>query len=605
MLPGSLQKIRESASTLGAPSPPQETTMAHPQYIREGGNGKPLHVSDAGFLAPRLSLALLKGEVNRYDLLKTPLQKAVDQGRKKITLREEFDKDLADLLQHVQDRLTIGVTEAWFSDQGYGLTADRERIEEHFKTLSPPDGPDEQVEFVRTNILPLFDFAEFFNTPEEIWARAFSEMTVFSMYANPGLLHYWKEDPAPLYAKFPSVYPIGIACQHLSTYCILSRGFKPSDVGSGCACGAGTIKLPCFDHAKSALSPPLAPGKDRQETAPSFADTSQLAAKGAGPGSIVAFNPGGPATESQDMGPYTHIGSILRRSGDKIQFIDTGVLVGSEDKSDNSKTQKVAGGEGGTTDHGFLVGVIPAAKHCVAVGVLNTPGDLVAAAEVTRKARPLGFARLAIVDISDKSRPEVRFVSQVYHMKYPVSHFIWSLRGLPIEGLRVIWMLYSPQGADFTEELILNSSNTPRAIYDAANKSWDAKRKVGEAQDKALRPVAEAAGKVFVPWAAKHPFGLYLANVVRGEPTGSAAICRRKSDKRDGYVEDFDAPKSDSLPSKPAVDMGQGLQLDLDGMPSLGAWSQGPRTLDLQFIRKPGSSGTTNGGAACGSFMAS
>lgn len=569
--------------------------MGHPTYIREAG--KKAQLSPGEYKAPSLAQALLKGAVNQYEDLKTPKQKELEAAKKKVSLQvaADFDKDLADLLTVIEERLRAGCGEAWLADEAYGAAIDRKAIEDKLAANPPSEEDKKKQEYWDKTYASIWDLLEFAMEPEEQWARAFSEMVLFAMYGNPGHIHLWKDDARALYTRYPDWYPLMMACQYLSTYAILSRGFPAADVKGGCACSAGTVNLDCFDtteqsakelglvsadnpeadnadkyppHKKSETSPELAKGKDKQETAPYFATTDILAKKQAGPGSVVSFNPGGPKYGGQDKGATTHIGTILRRNGTQVQFIDTGVLVGNGESGGG-------GGEGGTTDHSFCKGTIPAAKHAVGVGVLKPPpGDLVEATKKAAAAKPIGFSRLALVDVRDKGNPVVRFVSRMVHMSYPVSRYIWASRGLPMEGLRVIWMIYAPQGDDFAETLMNNPKNTPKQIWDTARPLWKAKKDAHAGEE---------------GWNDKHQMTFFPTQFVRGEATGKAVIARHKVDKADGWVEDFEAPMDKDMPKKPQSENGQLYKMDVPY--TLGAFATKIDYLDQQYICKPGEKG--------------
>lgn len=570
--------------------------MGHPTYIREAG--KQAQMSPDDYKAPCLSQALLKGAVNQYPGLLTPKQKELTDANKVLTLQvqADFDKELGDLLTLLQERLAAGCGEAWLADEAYGPSIDRKTIDDKLAANPPSEEQKKEPDYYAKTYASLFDIMEFSADPEEAWARAFAEMVVFSMYGNPGHIHFWKDDASGLFPEYPPVFPILMACQYLSTYAILSRGFKPESVGGGLACSGGTINLPCFDKTpqpakelglvkegdpdaddskknpprpRSELGPALPKDKTKQETAPYFAKTDVLAKKQAGPGSVVTFNPGGPGEGSQNKGAITHVATVLRRHGSQVQFIDTGVLVGNDESKGSGS---MAGGEGGTTDHGFVKGTLPASTSCVAVGVLlPPPGDLKEATKAAAAARPLGFARLAIVDVNDAAKPIVRFVSRMVHMQYPVSRYIWSLRGLPVKGLRLLWMIYTPQGDEFTKATIKGLKDTPGAVWKTARPQWEARR-------------AGAGGTE--GWEVKHQMSFFPTNIVRGEDTGKAVVARRKVDKADGWVEDFEAPTDAQMAKKPKPEMGQGYKLDVPF--TLGSFCTSKDNLDAQYVCKPG-----------------
>lgn len=583
--------------------------MGHPTYIREAG--KKAQISPADYKAPCLSQALLKGDVNKVESLITPKHAELRKAGKTISLSgtgKAFDDELADLLTVLQERLAAGCGEAWLADEAYGASLDQKAIEAALAKNPPSEDDKKKPEYYQNTYAAIWDLLEFASEPEEVWARTFSEMVLFSMYGNPGHIHYWKDDASSLFSEYPKVYAILMACQYLSTYAILTRGFPASDVGAGMACSGATIKRSCFDtteqteeelglkkagadkdaakkgdeaakakkgtRPKSELGPPLPKDKTKQESSPYFSKTDIIAKKQAGPGSVLSFNPGGPAEGSQNKGPITHVATILRRHGDQVQFIDTGVLVGTDEG-------KMAGGEGGTTDHSFVRGTVPASSSCVAIGVLKPPpGDLLAAAKTASQCRPLAFSRLAIVDVSKKD-PVVRFVSRMCQAQYPVARYIWSLRGLPITGLRVIWSIYVPQGEEFTNATIKGEALSPDAIWKQARPEWEKR--------KAINGGTEG-------WVVKHQMSFFPTNYIRGEDTGKAVVARHKVDKSDGWVEDFEAPMDSQMPKQPKPEMGRMYKLDI--AQTLGGFSASSANLDKQYICRPGETGKLDDGGA-------
>lgn len=503
--------------------------MGHPHYKRDIADGAGSQVSDDGWLAPRLAKALLDAPTATHDYYKTQLEKDVAGGRAKITLRKDYDADLKALLEHIAARLARGVDEAWISTDGYDFRA--------FKGAVPT--PDELGTWA--------DIVQFAVDPEEVWARAFTERVVFSMYA---LLSEYEHERGErgIYEAVPRAYPICMECQHLSTLCVLSRGIGFDKVSTsfaaGLACSSGSAAYPAFKKGQ------------KFERGTQLTTTKQLVDFGFSPGSIVVFNPGGPNYTAQDKGPTTHVASALRVSGSRVQFIDTGVLSGAGEPS----------GEGGTVDHTFTNGTIMASTDLVAVGVLGDPGDLGAAAATLAAARPLGFVRLAIVDTSGgDGNALVRFVSKLVHMRYPVARYVWSLRGLPVDGLTVLWFVYLPYGKKLATALIDSDASSPAALMTG------------------------------------HKGKMHLANVIRGEGNGSASIFRRKKGgSANGFIRDLTMSKSP--PANPP-EMLQGLALT--GGKALGAWCMGDASsYDKRYVRRPtDADGTVDDGATGVAFF--
>lgn len=562
----------------------------HPSCTRNVSDKGASQCSPDGWEAPRLSLALLHAKAGQYDVFKTKVE---SQG---TTIKTLDEASLKSLLEHIQERLEKGVTEAWLSKEGYdydsGVVFRDASGKDQLKAL-PYKPAKEAVTAVEELIKKTVDVDKVWNDPEERWARTLVERFVFSAYASPKDTHGM--DVKALFDLYPKAYSFLLPCQYFSTYCILSRGFTIGEVSTkvaaGCGCSASSTKFPCFarnktsatlagdprwktaeasyktDYAKykaekakwdadksahdaarqaggapTPLSPPpVAPshasyGYPKQTSAPAFAKTEMLVAADIAvtPGSVVTFNPGGGESDYQDLGKLTHIASVIRVSGSRIQFMDTGVVVGDGN----------SGGEGGMVDHGFRTGAMPHAASCVGVGVLKKPGDLAAATTSLVDARPLGLVRLVVVDTSVKGSPQVRFVSKLLHMRYPVSLLMWSLRGLPVEDISVMWLVYASGGSTWTNAI--SSDTAPSTI------------------------LAKGAGTLF------------LSHVVRGD-AGNVAIYRRKADgPKNGYNKDF--TNVDSPPAR-VPEMGLDYPLIMSGSRSgLGTWAVQWASFDKRFI---------------------
>lgn len=462
-----------------------------PLNVADGAKG---HGSDEDWKAPQLAKALLEAPAGQDELLKSELDKRPKDRR---VTPQSLDADLKALLQHVQDRMYWGFNEAWFSTQGYAAWPAPDQIKADLEAAKKEKEGDAANAKVREALKKCGDIMAFWNDPEEQWARAFAEMVVFSPYAGIGVTYYSKESKDPdLFKLFPKISLIPLACQHLSTLCILSRGFSMGEIGNnGCSCGAAVAKFKAFGRGFIVNYKPETnqsrpeeekrgpEGIQEQYSGGAKVDGKKAAAGGSDansapsptsplntvegllqvkitPGSVVAFNGGGPHFSRQNYpSGITHIASVLRVTATRVQFIDTGVMAG--------------GGEGGTQDHGFRgAGAIGSpAADTVAVGVLKPPAkSLDAAAEEMGKAKPLGLIRLVVLDTSQAGAPVVRFVSKLLHMRRPISYLVWSLRGLPVSGLSLIWYVYLPNGTG-TDTLVGALSQdgwpkqTPAALY--------------------------------------------------------------------------------------------------------------------------------------------
>lgn len=568
--------------------------MGHPHYERQVKDGALTHVADSGWEAPRLCKALLEADAGKDPLFHTALEKdlaASPPKAKRISLSDAatFDAELKRLLEHVHERLEKGVLEAWFSPQGY----------ENAKPAQPASPAGSDQEALKKAFEELMDPGLFFLEPEEQWARAICETLVFAAYGGTGQNYFGGEHGDSTIAKlFPDAHPIIVACQHMATLCILSRGFPYDDVlinrktnapagAGGCSCTSGTVDYVGFDKGESF-------DKGTKYTTPRALLTLQNnAGKPFPAGSVVVFNSGGPKETSQNKGT-AHIASVLRVSGDRIQFFDTGVLGGSNQA-----------GEGGTADHSFLAGddAVAISSSLVAVGVLGEPKeDLVTCALKVSTSRALGYARLVVLDISDPSAPVPRFVSKMVHMKYPITRYVWSMRELPTENLRVLWYLYIPVAASKGTEVPDGKGGTKM--------SWTF---VNDWIDPFLKSDATSKKPVdLMPGKQGKQGNLLQTHVIRGEPGGKAAggsggragVARRKLGisisggvqvKQDGWSQDLAPGTPGSPPPPPTPEMAFAVPLGLPGSPKLEQWCRSQANVGHRFIQRPSeASGATD-----------
>jgi hypothetical protein len=422
---------------------------------------------------PQLARALLEAKAGTYDAWKTKLEKAVTAAqspRARIDLqsKDTFDKDLADLLGHVEERIKNGLDEPWLSDQGYAW-----RPPPEFKNFQSKDefekAQQSQAQF-QGNLLRLY------NDPEEKWSRALTETFVFLMYGGPDVM-YSKPTPtgvvlhnSDIYSPqyFPNVYPLAVACQHLSTFAVLSRGKSQSDVGGdGLNCNGDSATLPAFK-------------KGMKFTSKGQCGTTSCILDHVGPGDAVFFNFHGP--DSHDQKPVVsaedkknkitasgtvHSGTVLRTWGKHLQYIDTGVL---------TSTGVPGATEGGTTDHEWAAENLGQYGDAVGIGAMgDKPSNLGELADKLSKARPLAIARLVIMDEKSKSFPapkggtytrsyRVRYASRLLHLwlgdgGIPLSKLIWSIRDPPTNGVRLAWWVYLPKG-DWVKKFVPQSATS-------------------------------------------------------------------------------------------------------------------------------------------------
>jgi hypothetical protein len=521
--------------------------MGHPKYDRTAADGAPTQLADEGWSAPRLSKALLEADAGQYDCYRTALElglKASPPTKEAPTLRDKakFDAHLADLLGHIAERLSKGLDEAWISRQAYDWSPDPAKLQ---------GSTDEEK--ANAKLVAMWDTAVFYNSQEERWARAFTEKFLFAMYAEPGNSYKIENYDVGIYDAFFSVFPLAAECQHISTLCVLSRGAAMTDIQlfttpkfgdpkpfvTGISCSGNSVKLKAFDPAKS---------KTFNHDDPDAAVYTRVPAcikLGVAPGSIAVFNPGTKDETSQDLGETTHCGSVLRVTGARIQFIDTGVLGGDGEGA----------AEGGTVDHEFTSDRIREWSSMVGIGGCKPPNDLDGCIQRLVASRPLGVARLVIADTSGTT-PVLRYVSKLLHLKYPVSSLIWSLRNLPSAGLTVLWFVYLTEGK--------RSKAEPDRGWSDALVLWDGAKKPKEVLEEG--------------WGQ-----LVLSQVVRGEPSGKARIFRRKkTNKVDGFYEDLSTSKNPPK-SPPALMQGE----PITDTEKLGAWCMKWESFGQQLVHKP------------------
>lgn len=435
----------------------------------------PGHISPPQDRAPRISEAIFRASAGKIPELQTTLEADLAANPNFTHLDfsdpKTFDDSLKLQLRHIFERLQRGLEEAWRSEWGY-------------------DGvPDP--------------------SPEEEWARLFSEQVVYAGYSGVK----WAYNTANLSIQGTPQYemclmaracdaddpafPISMACQHLSTLCMLSRGYAIQDLcnltivqdatsaqspgtpitsnvltdldnikqirGNLCGCGVGNNGgLPLFTSGKakwiSAGATVVKNGTKTNVEDSSYRDFEKLITKAnLSPGSIIGFNPQGPQPDESKDG--SHVGSVLRLrmqpGGYSIQGIDTGPL----------------GGESGdtiTADHNFqkggALGTLPG--YLVGIGVLPQTPPTAEALRCLRRTRPLGLTRLVLFD--DAKR--VRFISSLMPLHhndcgFPVSKLVWSLRDLPPGALKGLWLVSSPLNAG--TRALLDPKSRSGAIADS------------------------------------------------------------------------------------------------------------------------------------------
>lgn len=560
--------------------------MGHPHYKRNAAEKKWVHVSGDDWDAPRLSRALLYAPVGTTKASRSKLENAVVAKERKPVTAQSLDADFGALLDHIQDRLFSGLSEAWLSKEGYDAWPDFEKLKDDAAIESDKDKKQKLEEAYKKALSEKApDLVGTMEDPTERWARAIVELFVFTAYGGSAVNQGGTD--RDYYKRFPDTHPIIVACQQLASFCIIARGvpwnhLSPPDevkdgtqtkklakteeatknASIGCGCTAGTVNYFAFDDGYHEIF-------DRGTKYTNVKDLLDIKASGSikkvTPGSVIVFNAGGKDYSKQNApGGTTHIASVLRVSGARVQFFDTGVVVGSLEK---------AGAEGGTADHSFLYepkGNISSSKDLVAIGVLSekAPDVLGKQAELMAKSRPLGLVRLVLLD-TENSKAPVRFVSKLLHMRFPVSYLIWSLRGLPVQGLSALWYVYGSSGG-WTDVL-------------------------------AAGPPAGPASEML-----KGPGELVILNVLRGHADGTVSVYRRKiaqqEDKKytaenpgkppryvpvDGWYFNLNS-SGGAMPPPPTPEMSMNVKLKLpDGSEmDLATWCKSKSTFGKRFVHR-------------------
>lgn len=461
---------------------PKEPKVA---YIFEDGSN---HVSvDMPEHPPRLMTALMWAKPGQIDGYRTKLNKAVEANeRGKVTLdsTDKFEEELGLLLDHISQRLQHGLDEAWHSRFGYDAP---EIPKTEGKTA------DEHATARKKAIEKSWALTDLYSQPDEKWARAFAEMFVYMPYGGPARLMLDTSHDEEIYARWPDVYSLVAACQHLSTYAVLTRGFLPSDVGTGLEAGPNGGK---------AIFGKSLPSSSTERPSWSTASQTEFAKNDLRPGDVLSGDDGADKPNPHDGGKrnlreWGHSATTLRRwplgakaeaapenagAGHRLQMIDTGVLAGVGDTS--------------TQDYNWLTAVngFGAAKPGrTGFGRFPEATNLAAAVETTKKALPLGFARLVVV-VSGSN--EVRYISAMLPMwhgehRFAFSRYIWSLRDLPVSGLDAYWIIYAPlRNEALVDQIVKEAKGPQRSCQELADAA-----KTGKGFLRAIASCASINGK--------------------------------------------------------------------------------------------------------------
>jgi hypothetical protein len=204
-----------------------------------------------------------------------------------------FEAELGVLLKHIHQRLQIGLDEAWFSKYGY----DPPQVPRKDGKTDEEYGKDLKKAWEKT-----FGLIKLWQEPEEAWARMLAEMFVYVPYGGSAQATFGNARDIDVYAKWPSVYPLHVACQHLSTVAVLSRGFEPSRVGTGLEAGPNA-GVPIFG---AEVTPPARPG---WTTAP----VSNHVANDLRPGDLLSGDDGANKGADGKHRLFGHSATTLRR----------------------------------------------------------------------------------------------------------------------------------------------------------------------------------------------------------------------------------------------------------------------------------------------------
>jgi hypothetical protein len=279
---------------------------------------------------------------------------------------------------------------------------------------------------------------------EEAWAQAISEYLVGTPYLGPGG-DYIGGDDTTVFANAigaePSV-PIIYACQHLATMAAISRGFDGAASFPFDAQSADNVLL--WDPPGRVHNPPAAAGGS---SAAAGIDSGAVR-----PGSVYIVPP-----------KHRHIAFVLRTLRSKrVQLIDTGAMWPAEGNPNNTVRAHPISGNYDTHD---MTG-IRADRNLYAIGSLGLAPRLAEAIKRLRASRPMGLARLIVLDRMTQSGKDVpsagtdlpnrlRYVSPWLPMwdrsdlkrNYPISRYLWSLRNHPFrDAFEARWLIDIPQG---------------------------------------------------------------------------------------------------------------------------------------------------------------
>jgi hypothetical protein len=423
-----------------SPAPP------NPGHAQSGSSATTLaSLSDAR--APQLSVAINTSPVPE------PIQRdlPVDQA-----------STIGTILTQIYGRLAGGLDVVWKGPDGTGSGPEGQ------PSLWDPN-PSNDSKYYPSGIVKPPNMAD-----EEAWARAVSEILVGASYGQasmsnaqqnagtttPGKL--WLDDD--YYRTFGSdnpVLPIVMECQQMCTYALLTRGYTltmltglvPKTKKGIIGVNAGSNKHldPIFQNK---WEPKPDCGSDPGKALARPTSKGRLT-----PGSLFGFSPTDEQKTAQgNSNDGVHVVFVLRVSSDKAQLLDTGAAgVGDRAPGLPAPCAMAALTPKGNYDNGLSSRAlsvntkkIPSVPF-VGLGVLNPPDvdEMRKGVVKARKARPLGFARLAIFK---RKNAEILYVSPLLQMhepddgaNYPTARYLWSLREMPgCKDLQALWLLRIP-----------------------------------------------------------------------------------------------------------------------------------------------------------------
>ncbi|MFO0549644.1 MAG: hypothetical protein U0271_14720 [Polyangiaceae bacterium] len=350
------------------------------------------------------------------------------------------------------------------------------------------------------------------NADEEEWARRTSEMFFQNCYGGPDFtaafpdyafpkigsytrlihiyqrlqLEYWTPefyDPkqkatAELKKNSDPAYSLVTACQQLSTYSLVSRGFTIEEHMNGVGVTAGSNKTcEMFSAAKGGRWVEPTTSACEEVSANYAIETLAIT-----PGSVYCYDPNyvvqdgswaaGVATafrkmEKKVQASGSHIWPVLRiepaSSGKQRRYQNfEGDYSGPTSPHYGANKAKLpisfsdAVDGIGRFESTWLAGAT--STNFCGLGVAPVATRLKEALAMLSRARPVGLARLVIIkrsqygDISDR---DIVFVSRFARMwgndeteNYPPARFLLSLRNTPyFEDLQAFWFIYAPTGA--------------------------------------------------------------------------------------------------------------------------------------------------------------